>query len=126
MDGEPHASDQEPQCGSGLNRVSRGLRSGYRPLVGVVTDNTGAAVPGVDITATSLGTGVARKTTTTDQGSYTVPFLPPGEYRISAQKPPAQRSFLSRAPAKNLPEWKQIQYSDHTVSRGQLNVHPYK
>ena len=61
-------------------------------LGGVVTDNTGAVVPGVDIIVTSLATGVERRSTTTDQGSYTVPFLAPGEYRISAQKQGFQKT----------------------------------
>lgn len=60
-------------------------------LVGAVTDNTGAAVPGVDITVTSIATGVERKITTNDAGSYTLPFLPPGEYRIVVQKQGFQR-----------------------------------
>ena len=55
-------------------------------LVGLVTDNTGAAVPGVDITVTGVATNFERKVTTNDQGTYTIPFLPPGEYRLTVQK----------------------------------------
>jgi hypothetical protein len=55
-------------------------------LTGTVTDNTNAVVAGVDITVTNTGTGVERKTLTSEQGDYTVPFLAPGDYRISVQK----------------------------------------
>jgi hypothetical protein len=55
-------------------------------LAGIVTDNTGASVPDVEITVTSIATGVERKVTTNESGSYTLPFLPPGEYRITLQK----------------------------------------
>ena len=55
-------------------------------LVGAVTDNTGAAVPNVDVAAISIGTGTERRATTNEQGSYTIPFLAPGEYRINVQK----------------------------------------
>ena len=55
-------------------------------LAGVVTDNTGAVTPGAEVIATSIGTGVERRATTNDQGTYTLPFLAPGDYRITVQK----------------------------------------
>lgn len=55
-------------------------------LTGLVTDSSGAPVPGVEITVIATGTGTERRTSTNEVGSYTVPFLPPGMYRISLQK----------------------------------------
>lgn len=55
-------------------------------LTGTVTDNTSAVVAGVEITITNTGTGVERKTLTSEQGDYTFPFLAPGDYRITVQK----------------------------------------
>jgi hypothetical protein len=55
-------------------------------LTGDVTDNSGAAAPGAEVTATATATGVERKVTTNDSGTYTIPFLAPGEYRITVQK----------------------------------------
>ncbi len=55
-------------------------------LAGVVTDNTGAVTPGAEVIATNTGTGVERRATTNDQGTYTLPFLAPGDYRITVQK----------------------------------------
>jgi len=56
-------------------------------IVGNVTDPSGAAVPGNDVTATNQGTGIVVKATTGAAGTYTVPDLLAGTYRVSAAKP---------------------------------------
>ena len=56
-------------------------------LTGSVSDASQAAVPGAEVTATGIGTGLERKTTTNQQGDYTLPFLPPGEYRVTVRFP---------------------------------------
>src|SRR5262245_26289417 len=53
-------------------------------LTGTVTDPAGAVVAGVTITATNLATNAVRETKTSDTGSYTLPFLPAGDYSVSA------------------------------------------
>lgn len=53
-------------------------------LSGVVSDPTGAVVPGVDIKVTNEGTGESRTVTSRSDGSFTVPLLPPGSYRFEA------------------------------------------
>ncbi len=55
-------------------------------ITGTITDKSGAAVPGVKITATNTETAVSRETISTDSGAYTIPALPPGLYAISATK----------------------------------------
>jgi hypothetical protein len=55
-------------------------------LVGTVTDNTGAATPAAEVTAAAIATGIERKATTNEQGGFTIPFLAPGEYRVTVQK----------------------------------------
>jgi Carboxypeptidase regulatory-like domain len=55
-------------------------------IVGNVTDSSGAAVPGADVTVTNQGTGIAVKTTTGTAGTYTVPNLLAGTYQISGAK----------------------------------------
>ncbi len=40
-------------------------------IVGEVTDQSGAAVPGAWVTVTNLGTGAQRRTTTSSAGDYT-------------------------------------------------------
>ena len=51
---------------------------------GTVRDASGGVLPGVDVTATQTDTGLKRNTTTEADGSYTIPNLPPGPYRIEA------------------------------------------
>jgi hypothetical protein len=51
-------------------------------IVGVATDSTGAALPGVIVTATAPGLVQPQVTTTTADGSYRFPSLPPGDYVV--------------------------------------------
>lgn len=55
-------------------------------LTGSITDNTGAAVPGAEITVVNTATKFERKVSTTETGDYTIPFLPPGEYTVTITK----------------------------------------
>lgn len=55
-------------------------------LSGTITDQQNASVPGVSITLTNTETGTQRQATTNDSGLFTVPFLPPGKYTLSAQR----------------------------------------
>ena len=55
-------------------------------ITGIVTDQTGAAIPGVAITITDNGTGVPNRVTSNESGVYTVPLLKPAHYRLSAEK----------------------------------------
>jgi len=52
-------------------------------LTGRVADSSGAIVPKAAITVTNEGTGAISKTVSGSDGYYTVPFLPPGMYRIA-------------------------------------------
>jgi len=53
-------------------------------LSGVVLDPSGAAVPGVKVTAVNLDTGAKSATTSAGDGAYTLPFLAPGRYELVA------------------------------------------
>src|SRR5881396_2130345 len=53
-------------------------------LTGTITDPTGAVVANVTITATNLATNAVRETKTAETGSYTLPFLPAGDYSVTA------------------------------------------
>jgi hypothetical protein len=55
-------------------------------FTGTVTDQSGGVVPGVKVTATERGTGFSRSAVTLDDGSYTIPLLPPGNYQLTAEK----------------------------------------
>src|SRR5437867_194259 len=56
-------------------------------ISGTVRDQTGAVLPGVEITATQAETGVARSTVTNETGSYALPNLPLGPYKLEAGLP---------------------------------------
>src|SRR5436189_435254 len=51
---------------------------------GAVHDDSGAALPGVTVTATNPATGVARSAVTNGVGAYQIGFLMPGAYRVEA------------------------------------------
>ncbi len=55
-------------------------------ILGTVLDPTGATIEGVEVTATSVETGVARAFQTAADGNYEIPRLLPGSYRIVARK----------------------------------------
>ena len=56
-------------------------------ISGRVQDPTGAVLPGVEVTATHTGTGIARTAVTNETGSYVLPNLPIGPYRLQAALP---------------------------------------
>lgn len=51
-------------------------------LTGTVADQNGAVIPSVEVTVENTGTRIKREVTTNENGSFTVPLLPPGEYTI--------------------------------------------
>ena len=55
----------------------------YGSIVGNVTDETGAAVPGAAVTATHNETKASRETTTDATGAYRFPTLQSGTYTVS-------------------------------------------
>jgi hypothetical protein len=52
-------------------------------IQGRVLDDSGGVVPGALVEVTNTATGVLTPTTSNEQGSYRVPFLNPGQYRIT-------------------------------------------
>ena len=53
-------------------------------ILGTITDQSGAVLPGVKVTVTNVATNVASETTTDKTGFYQVLNLPIGTYRITA------------------------------------------
>ncbi len=54
-------------------------------LLGNVTDESGAAIPGATITATETRTNISRTTTSNQAGAYTFTNTPPGTYRVEGE-----------------------------------------
>src|SRR5438445_381722 len=60
---------------------------GTAQITGTVKDQSGAVLPGVEITATQTDTGIARTAVTNETGSYVLPNLALGPYRVDAALP---------------------------------------
>ncbi|MEZ5354480.1 MAG: carboxypeptidase regulatory-like domain-containing protein [Bryobacteraceae bacterium] len=54
-------------------------------IAGQITDETGAAVPGVSVRFTHIDTNVASTATSNEQGLYEMPYLSIGQYRVSVE-----------------------------------------
>src|SRR6267143_3567852 len=60
-------------------------QTGAASITGLLTDQSGAAVPGVTVTATNQGTNVPYAAVSNDAGNYTITSLPVGNYVVKAQ-----------------------------------------
>ena len=53
-------------------------------VTGTVSDETGALIPGVEVTATNVNTGIVTTRISNEAGAYNFPSLQPGTYNLSA------------------------------------------
>lgn len=53
-------------------------------IQGVVSDNSGAVIPGAQVQVTDVATGVNADVSTNEAGFYVAPGLNPGIYKITA------------------------------------------
>jgi hypothetical protein len=65
-------------------------------ITGTVLDQSNATIPDATVAATNLATNVSQSTRSTSSGSYTIPALPPGTYRVSVEAGGFQK--LNREP----------------------------
>jgi len=70
--------------GAGLLSMAGWAQEFRSTLTGQVADSQGAAMPGVKVVAKLSTTGAESSTVTGTTGQYTLPFLPPGTYTITA------------------------------------------
>ena len=56
-------------------------------IAGTITDETGALLPGVDVTLTNTDTGLTRGLVSNEVGRYEAPNLPVGTYEATAELP---------------------------------------
>ena len=54
-------------------------------ISGRVLDAQSAGVPGARVTAIQIETGAENTTLTGESGQYTLPFIAPGSYRLTAE-----------------------------------------
>ncbi len=60
-------------------------QTGAASITGLITDETGAALPGVTITATNVATNVPYVAVSNEAGNYTVTSVPVGRYTVKAE-----------------------------------------
>jgi Carboxypeptidase regulatory-like domain len=77
------------RCAAALVLLSAGLSAqDFRAtLTGIITDPSGAAVPGATVRAINLETNSSKEVKTTSIGNYTIPYLDPGNYKIDVAAP---------------------------------------
>src|SRR5947209_19304021 len=62
-------------------------------VTGQVTDPTGAGVAGAKVTIQNLATNEVQSQMTNESGNYTISFLIPGNYKVTAEAPSFQTGF---------------------------------
>ena len=60
-------------------------QAGTSSISGVISDQTGAAVPGATVTINNTATGFKRTTTTREDGRYSFPGIQPATYRLEVE-----------------------------------------
>jgi hypothetical protein len=68
---------------SSLITVTAHAQEARGAIQGRAVDASGAAVPGASVEVLNIATGVVTPSTTNAEGSYRVPFLIPGTYRVT-------------------------------------------
>src|SRR5213078_1991278 len=56
-------------------------------VTGTVADSAGALIPGVEVTATNINTGIVATSISNETGAYNFASLQPGIYKLSASLP---------------------------------------
>jgi hypothetical protein len=92
-----------------LTVVSYG-QTGGASVQGIISDATGAVLPGASVLIKNSGTGATVEFVSDERGRYLAPVLPSGEYEIQASLPVPDRnpdavSALLAAVADIKPTW---------------------
>ena len=68
-----------------ITAIASAQQAATATLSGRVVDPNGAVIPGATVSVTSKATGITREVTTSDDGSFALSNLPPGEYDLKIQ-----------------------------------------
>src|SRR5215831_12678632 len=85
-------------------------------ILGIVTDPTGAAVPGAKVTIVRTSTGESRSATTNHTGEYSFPLIEIGDYRVRVE----MQGFKSQTVTGLHIELQQKARVNFTLELGQL------
>jgi hypothetical protein len=64
-------------------------------IIGTVTDTSGAIIPNAKVTIANVATNVSQETVTSSTGTYSVPFLIPGTYKVTVAGPGFSTGVIS-------------------------------
>ena len=92
-------------------------QSTYGSISGAVTDSTGAAIPGAQVTLTNTGTAVTQTQSSSSDGLYTFVNLIPGNYKIDIEK----QGFKHFTRANVVVQVNQASKIDATMAVGQVS-----
>src|SRR5262245_48354843 len=91
---------------------------------GTVSDASGALIPGVEVTATNVNTGITATQLTNEAGAYQIPSLQPGSYRLRASLPGFQTATRENI---QLSQGQQVRNSESGHRhRAHFGYHDYK
>ena len=65
-------------------------------LKGTILDPNAAAVPGAVVTVTNIDRGISQQVRSGDEGTYQIPLLPPGVYRVEVQAEGFDKAVVQR------------------------------
>ena len=97
--------------------LAYGQSTTWARLVGTVTDQSGAVIPGVDVTAVNKETNVTHKALTNERGDYLIDKLRPGLYDVSAEV----SGFRKQAFLAVRLQTEQVGRVDFVLTTGQLS-----
>src|SRR5215831_14912056 len=89
----------------------------FGEITGRVTDPSGAVIPGASLTLTNVNTNAVRNVVTTEAGTYTIPSIPPGSYRLRAELP----GFKAAASEPFELQVQQVLRQDFVLELGQIS-----
>ncbi len=83
-----------------LSSVTAWAQGATAQISGTVKDESGAVLPGAEVTVTQTETGATRMAVSSETGSYVLPNLPVGPYKLEVSLPgfPMRCSPLARLP----------------------------
>src|SRR5262245_37823166 len=88
-------------CGTSLGQVNA-------TVGGTVSDASRALIPGVEVTARNINTGIVQTRVTNESGAYEFPSLQPGTYSITASLPGFQTQAFNNV---QLSQGQQVRYN---------------
>ncbi len=62
-------------------------------LLGTVTDETNAVIPGATVTITEIATGISKSSNTNSSGNYDFEAIQPGTYTVSSEQTGFKRAL---------------------------------